>query len=125
MAGQNADLIPPAKPVIGEAEIEAAVRVLRSGRVVQGPEVAAFEEEFSELVAGRHCVAVNSGTSALQLTLLALDVGPGDEVLVPSFSFAASANAVRLVGAEPVFVDIEPGSFCLDPESVAAAICGR
>ncbi|MFY1691495.1 DegT/DnrJ/EryC1/StrS family aminotransferase [Plantactinospora sp. WMMB782] len=124
MTGQQ-DLIPPAKPVIGEAEIEAAVRVLRSGRVVQGPEVAAFEQEFSELVAGRHCVAVNSGTSALQLTLMALGIGPGDEVVVPSFSFAASANAVRLVGAEPIFADIEAGSFCLDPASVEAAITPR
>ncbi|KKK05397.1 DegT/DnrJ/EryC1/StrS aminotransferase family protein [Micromonospora sp. HK10] len=125
MSGLNAEFIPPARPVIGEAEIEAAVRVLRSGLVVQGPEVKAFEEEFGELVAGRHCVAVNSGTSALQLTLMALGFGPGDEVIVPSFSFAASANAVRLVGAEPVFVDIEPGSFCVDPAAVAAAVTPR
>ncbi|MEV5692485.1 DegT/DnrJ/EryC1/StrS family aminotransferase [Micromonospora globbae] len=125
MAGQPPDFIPPARPIIGEAEIEAAVRVLRSGKVVQGPEVAAFEEEFADLVGGRHCVAVNSGTSALQLTLMALGFGPGDEVIVPSFSFAASANAVRLVGAEPVFVDIEPGSFCVDPEAVAAAVTPR
>ncbi|WP_433466298.1 DegT/DnrJ/EryC1/StrS family aminotransferase [Spirillospora sp. CA-128828] len=117
--------MPAAKPVIGEAEIEAAVRVLRSGRVVQGPEVAAFEEEFSEIVGGRHCVAVNSGTSALHLGLLALGIGPGDEVVVPSFTFAASANAVRLVGAEPVFADIEPESFCVDPDAVAAAIGPR
>ena len=101
------------------------MRVLRSGMVVQGPEVAAFEDEFCELVGGRHCVAVNSGTSALQLALLALGIGPGDEVIVPSFSFAASANAVRLVGAEPVFADIEAGSFCLDPDAVAAAITPR
>jgi perosamine synthetase len=117
--------IPPARPVIGEAEIDAAVRVMRSGMVVQGPEVAAFEEEFSALVAGRICVAVNSGTSALYVTLLALGVGPGDEVIVPSFSFAATANAVRLVGAEPVFVDIEPDSFCLDPQAAAAAVGPR
>ncbi|MEV0427359.1 DegT/DnrJ/EryC1/StrS family aminotransferase [Micromonospora sp. NPDC050495] len=125
MPGLNAEFIPPAKPVIGEAEIDAAVRVLRSGLVVQGPEVKAFEEEFGDLVAGRHCVAVNSGTSALQLTLMALGFGPGDEIIVPSFSFAASANAVRLVGAEPVFVDIEPGSFCVDPAAVAAAVTPR
>ncbi|MEV0328819.1 DegT/DnrJ/EryC1/StrS family aminotransferase [Micromonospora echinospora] len=125
MDGQNAEFIPPARPVIGEAEIDAAVRVLRSGRVVQGPEVAAFEEEFAELVAGRHCVAVNSGTSALQLTLMALGFGPGDEIIVPSFSFAASGNSIRLVGAEPVFVDIEPGSFCLDPAAVEAAVGPR
>lgn len=119
------ELIPAARPLIGEAEIEAAVRVLRSGSVVQGPEVAAFEQEFSTLVAGRHCVAVNSGTSALHLALLALGIGPGDEVVVPSFSFAASANAVRLAGAEPVFADIDPVTFCIDPESVEAAIGPR
>lgn len=114
--------IPPARPVIAEEDIEAAVRVLRSGMVVQGPEVKAFEEEFSAVVGGRHCVAVNSGTSALQLSLLAMGVGRGDEVIVPSFSFAASANAVRLVGAEPVFADIEADSFNLDPAAVNAAI---
>ncbi|MCM1968519.1 MULTISPECIES: DegT/DnrJ/EryC1/StrS aminotransferase family protein [Streptomyces] len=117
--------VPAAKPVIGEQEIEAAVRVLRSGRVVQGPEVKAFEEEFSELVDGRHCVAVNSGTSALHLTLMALGLGPGDEVIVPSFSFAASANAVRLVGADVVFVDIDPETFCLDPAAVESAVTPR
>ncbi len=125
MAESGAEMIPVAQPVIGDAEVAAAARVLRSGRLVQGPEVAGFEEEFSELVAGRACVAVNSGTSALQLTLLALGIGPADEVVVPSFSFAATANAVRLVGARPVFADIEPGSFCLDPGAVAAAIGSR
>ena len=119
------EMIPVAQPVIGDAEVAAATRVLRSGRLVQGPEVAGFEEEFSELVAGRDCVAVNSGTSALHLTLLALGIGPADEVVVPSFSFAATANAVRLVGARPVFADIEPGSFCLDPGAVAAAVGSR
>ncbi|NBE50236.1 aminotransferase class I/II-fold pyridoxal phosphate-dependent enzyme [Streptomyces sp. YC537] len=117
--------IPAARPVIGEAEIEAAVRVLRSGHVIQGPEVAAFEEEFSELVAERTCVAVNSGTSALHLSLMALGIGRGDEVVVPSFSFAATANAVRLAGAEPVFADITPDTYCLDPDAVAAAIGPR
>ncbi|WP_457030953.1 DegT/DnrJ/EryC1/StrS family aminotransferase [Kitasatospora sp. P5_F3] len=121
----GAGVVPVARPVIGEAEIAAAVRVLRSGSVVQGPEVAAFEREFAELVDGRHCVAVNSGTSALQLALTALGIGPGDEVVVPSFSFAATANAVRLVGAEPVFADIDPDSFCLDPAAVLAAIGPR
>lgn len=125
MQDTTLDPIPSAKPVIGEAEIEAAVRVLRTGMVVQGPEVAAFEHEFSALVDGRHCVAVNSGTSALQLTLMALGVKPGDEVIVPSFSFAATANAVRLVGAEPVFVDIDADSFCVNPDAVAAAITPR
>jgi dTDP-4-amino-4,6-dideoxygalactose transaminase len=119
------DFIAPAHPVIGDEEIDAAVRVLRSGMVVQGPEVAAFEEEFSELVDGRHCVAVNSGTSALQVALMAMGIGPGDEVIVPSFSFAASANAGRLTGGEPVFADIEPAHFTLDPAAVEAAIGPR
>ncbi len=117
--------VAPAKPVIGEEEIEAAVRVLRSGMVVQGPEVAAFEAEFGALVGGRHCVAVNAGTSALLLGLHALGVGPGDEVIVPSFTFAATANAVALTGATPVFADIERGSFNLDAASVAAKVGPR
>ncbi|GAB3648804.1 DegT/DnrJ/EryC1/StrS family aminotransferase [Glycomyces tarimensis] len=125
MSDEQREFIPPARPHIGEAEIEAATRVLRSGMVVQGPEVAAFEDEFGKVADTAHCVAVNSGTSALQLALMALGIGPGDEVIVPSFSFAASANAVRLVGAEPVFADIEPGSFCIDPDAVAALVGPR
>ncbi len=118
-------MIPAARPIIGEQERAAADRVLASGMVAQGPEVAAFEEEFGKLVDGRHCVAVNSGTSALHLALVAMGVGPGDEVIVPSFSFAASANAIRLAGATPVFVDIEPDHYCLDPAAVEAAITPR
>lgn len=125
MSTEDRDPIPPASPHIGEAEIEAAVAVLRSGRVVQGPEVAAFEEEFTKVADTAHCVAVNSGTSALQLSLMAMGIGPGDEVIVPSFSFAASANAVRLVGAEPVFADIEPASFCIDPDAAEALVGPR
>lgn len=117
--------IPAAKPVIDETDIEAAVRVLRSGMVVQGPEVRAFEEEFAPVAGAAHCVAVNSGTSALHLALLGLGLGPGDEVIVPSFSFAATANAVRLVGAEPVFADIQRDSFNLDPAAVEAAVTER
>jgi dTDP-4-amino-4,6-dideoxygalactose transaminase len=110
---------------LGEAEHAAVARVLASGMLAQGPEVAAFESEFSAHVGGRPCVAVNSGTSALLLALLALGVGPGDEVVVPSFSFAATANAVALTGARPVFADIEPDHFCLDPSAVEAAITPR
>ncbi len=110
---------------IGEAETAAVMRVLRSGRLVQGQEVAAFEEEFAAVVGGRNCVAVNSGTSALHLGLLAAGIGPGDEVVVPSFTFAATANAVAMTGAKPVFADIEPDTFCLDPDAVAAAVTSR
>jgi dTDP-4-amino-4,6-dideoxygalactose transaminase len=118
--------IPPAKPIIGAEERAAADRVLRSGFLAQGEEVAAFEQEFSsEFGLDRACVAVNSGTSGLHLGLLAAGVGPGDEVVVPSFSFAATANAVALVGATPVFADIEPESFCLDPACVESAVTER
>ncbi len=122
----NQPFIPPAKPIIGDEEREAVDRVLRSGMLAQGPEVKAFEEEFSEHFGlGRACVAVNSGTSGLHLGLLAAGVTAGDEVIVPSFTFAATANSVALTGATPVFADIEPDSFCLDPAAVEAAITDR
>jgi perosamine synthetase len=120
------DFIPPAKPLIGEEERAAVDRVLRTGMVAQGPEVAAFEHEFAEhFVEGRPTVAVNSGTAGLHLGLLAAGVGPGDEVIVPSFTFAATGNSVALTGASPVFADIEPQTFTLDPASVAAAVTDR
>ncbi len=120
------EFIPPAKPIIGDEERAAVDAVLSSGMVAQGPQVAAFEQEFgAQLVDGRTCVAVNSGTSGLHLGLLAAGVGPGDEVIVPSFTFAATANSVALTGATPVFVDIEPTYFCLDPQAVEAAITER
>ena len=90
------DPVPIARPMIGEEERTAVDRVLTSGSITQGAEVAAFETEFSAMVSDRHCVAVNSGTSALHLALLALGIGPGDEVIVPSFTFAATANSVVL-----------------------------
>ncbi|GGO91600.1 DegT/DnrJ/EryC1/StrS family aminotransferase [Wenjunlia tyrosinilytica] len=93
--------------------------------VVQGPEVGTFETEFARLVGGRHCVAVNSGASALQLSLLGLGIGSGDEVVVPAFSYPTAANAVRSVGATPVFADIERDSFCLDADAVSAAVTSR
>jgi perosamine synthetase len=119
-------MIAPAKPIIGDEEREAVDRVLASGMVAQGPEVAAFEQEFADqVVAGRRCVAVNSGTSGQHLGLLACGVKAGDEVIVPSFTFAATANTVALTGATPVFVDIEPDYFCLSPAAVEAAITER
>jgi perosamine synthetase len=118
--------IPAAKPLIGEEERKAVDRVLRSGMLAQGPEVAAFEEEFASAVTpGRACVAVSSGTSGLHLGLLGAGIGPGDEVIVPSFTFAATANSVALTGAAPVFADIEPEHFCLAAEAVSAAVTER
>jgi perosamine synthetase len=117
------DFIPPAKPIIGDEERAAVDAVLRSGMVAQGPEVAAFESEFADhFVQGRPTVATNSGTAGLHLGLLAAGVGAGDEVIVPSFTFAASGNSVALTGGTPVFADIEPDTFTLDPASVEAAI---
>ncbi|HET7900806.1 MAG TPA: DegT/DnrJ/EryC1/StrS family aminotransferase [Candidatus Nanopelagicales bacterium] len=119
-------MIPAAKPLIGDEEREAVDRVLRSGMIAGGPEVATFEQEFADQVAGGWtCVAVNSGTAGSHLGLLAAGVGPGDEVIVPSFTFAATANSVALTGATPVFVDIEPDYFCIDPAAVEAAITPR
>ncbi|MEI6866874.1 MAG: DegT/DnrJ/EryC1/StrS family aminotransferase [Actinomycetes bacterium] len=115
-------MIPAAKPIIGDEEREAVDRVLRSGMLAQGPEVAAFEAEFSAHVGGRHCVAMNSGTSALHLGFIAAGVGAGDEVIVPSFSFAATANSVALAGATPIFADIDPITFNMDPDHVETLI---
>ncbi|OAV77180.1 DegT/DnrJ/EryC1/StrS aminotransferase family protein [Dietzia sp. 111N12-1] len=120
------EFIPPAKPLIGDDERAAVDRVLRSGMIAQGPEVKAFEKEFStHFGLDRECVAVNSGTSGLHLGLLASGIGPGDEVIVPSFTFAATANSVALTGATPVFADIDPDSFCLSPSAVEAAVTER
>lgn len=118
-------MIPAAKPLIGEEERAAVDRVLQSGMMAQGPEVVAFENEFSAIVAGRHCIAVNSGTSGLHMALIAVGIKQGDEVIVPSFTFAATANAVALTGATPVFVDIDPRTFNIDPAAIEAAITPR
>lgn len=119
-------VIPVARPDIGLAEHEAVQRVLSSGMLAQGPEVDSFETEFSAAaVDGRECVAVNSGTSAQHLVMVALGIGPGDEVIVPSFTFAATANCVSFTGATPVFVDIEPTTYAMNPEAAAAAISPR
>lgn len=118
-------MIPAARPIIGDDERKAVDEVLASGGLAQGPQVAAFETEFSDLVGGAHCVAVNSGTSALHMALIALGVSHGDEVIVPSFTFAATANSVALTGATPVFVDIDERTFCMDPQAVASAITAR
>jgi len=120
------EFISPAKPLIGDEERAAVDRVLRSGMLAQGPEVAAFEKEFSDHFGlGRACVAVNSGTSGLHLGLLSSGIKAGDEVIVPSFTFAATANSVALTGATPVFADIEPGSFCLSAAAAEAAVTDK
>ena len=122
------EFIPAARPLIGAEERAAVDAVLAGGMVVQGPQVAAFEEEFSaRVVGGAHCVAVNSGTSAQHLAALASGAGADREaeVIVPSFTFAATANSVAIAGARPVFADIDPVTFTLDPASVEAAVTER
>lgn len=115
--------VPAVRVELTMDEIDAVTRVLTGGHLVGGPEVTAFESEFSDsLLDGRPCVAVNSGTSALHLGLLACGIGPGDQVIVPSFTFAATANAVAITGATPVFADIDPTTFCLDPVDVASRV---
>lgn len=123
-------MIALSRPEIGDEEIAAVTRVLRTGMLAQGPEVAAFETEFAEFTAAGttaevHAVAAANGTMALQLALMGCGIGPGDEVVLPSFTFIASANAVRSVGATPVFVDVESDTFTIDPNSAAAAISSR
>lgn len=113
------------RPQIGAAERAAADRVLASGALVQGSEVEQLEQEMAATVGGRACVAVSSGSAALHLGLVAAGVGRGDEVIVPSFTFAATAHAVAQVGAVPVFADIDPDTYCIDPAAVSAAITPR
>ncbi|USZ68095.1 DegT/DnrJ/EryC1/StrS family aminotransferase [Halorussus salilacus] len=114
--------IPIADPELGEREVEEVVSVLESGMLADGPQVRAFEEEFADFCAASRGVATSNGTTALHAALEALDVGAGDKVVTSPFSFVASANAIRLAGAEPVFADIDPDTFTLDPVAVEEAV---
>ncbi len=116
------DFIPVARPLLGPEEVSAASRAILSGWVTQGPEVAAFETEFAAFVDAQHACAVSSGTTALHLALLAVGVRPGDEVITVSHSYIATANSVRYCGAKPVFVDVDPATFNIDPRKIEPAI---
>ena len=109
-------------PAIDESDLSAVSRVLESGNLVQGPEVAEFENELSGIIGTRHVVAVNSGTSALLATLHALGVGPGSLVPVAAYSWIATANVVSLLGGDPVFIDIEPGTHAMDPDRLESVL---
>jgi dTDP-4-amino-4,6-dideoxygalactose transaminase len=118
--------IPINMPQIDDKEVEAVAQVLRSGTITtglgNGPMVKQFEKSFSDLVEAKHAVAVNSGTAALHLALLAADVGKDDEVILPSFTFTATAETVVLVGAKPVFVDINPDTYNVNPQNIDKAV---
>ena len=118
-------MIPIAKPWMDEAEADAARRAIVSGWTTQGPEVAAFEREFAQFVGAPHACAVSSCTTALHLALLAAGVGEGAEVITVSHSYIATANSVRYCGATPVFIDVDPTTFNIDPDLIEAAITPR
>ena len=121
------EFLPFALPEIGDEEIAEVVDALRSGWITTGPKTRRFEEEFAAFLGAQqlHAVAVNSATAGLHLALEAAGVGPGDEVITTTHTFTATAEVVRYLGADPVFVDIAPQSYCIDPELVEAAISPR
>jgi perosamine synthetase len=118
-------MIPIARPLIGEEEKQAVIDVLESGQLAQGAVVEQFEEAFAAFCGVRHAIATSNGTTALHLALLAHGIGQGDEVITSPFTFIASANSILYCGAKPVFVDIEPDTFNLDPEQIEATITPR
>ena len=119
------DPIRLARPDVGEAELAAVAEVIATGQLTMGPKVEEFEAGVARAVGTAHAAAVSSGTAALHLALLALEIGPGDEVIVPAYTFPATANAVELCGARAVLVDVDPDTFVVDPAAVAAAVTPR
>ena len=118
-------MIPVIRPWLGEEEAAAAAATVASGWIAQGPRVAEFEEKFAEAFGTGHAVAVSSCTAALHLALITAGIGPGDEVIVPSLSFIATANAVRYVGAQPIFADVDLATQNLVPETVTPHLTSR
>ncbi len=122
---QKSSIVKLIKPNISRSAIEAVTRVLESGKLVNGPVVEEFEKRLAEYLDMPHAVCVSSGTAALHLSLLAADIHPGDEVIVPAFTFPATANAVEMVGAMPVFIDCESDGVNIDPMQIEKAVNGR
>lgn len=114
-----------ARPDISQLEIDAVTAVLRSPHLSLGPKLAEFEQRFANLCRTAHAVACNSGTSALHLVVKSLGIGPGDEVITTPFSFVASANCILFEGARPVFVDVDPRTWCIDANRIAQAVTDR
>lgn len=124
-AGVTSERIRLARPDVGEAELAAVAEVLASGQLTMGPQVAAFEQALTRAVGTAHAVAVSSGTAALHLAMLALGIGEGDDVIVPAYTFPATANVVELCGGRAVLVDVDPETFLMRPELVAEALTPR
>ena len=118
-------MIPIARPVLGEEEKALVWSAMEAGQLAQGARVAEFEKRFADFIGAKHAVAVSSGTTAIHLALLAAGIGPGDEVITVSFTFTASASAILHAGARPVFIDVDPVSFTMDPSLIEAAITPR
>ena len=115
-------MIPIAKPMLGEEEKRAVLEVLDSGMLAQGKKVAEFERQFAACIGVKHAIATSNGTTALHAALLAHGIGPGDEIITTPFSFTATANAIRMAGAEPVFVDIDEKTFNINPDLIEKVI---
>ncbi|MBM4240875.1 MAG: DegT/DnrJ/EryC1/StrS family aminotransferase [Euryarchaeota archaeon] len=118
-------MIPIANPILGDEEIEEVVKVLKSGFIAQGPKVAEFERMFADYVGTKHAVATSNGTTALHIALLAAGIGPGDEVITTPFSFIATANSILYVGAKPIFADIDPKTYNIDPQEIQESVTHR
>lgn len=118
-------MIPVSRPSLGKEETEAVARVMESGMIAQGQVVAEFERSFASYCGVKHAIATSNGTTALHATLLAAGIGPGDEVIVPSFTFIATATSVSMCGARPVFADVDDRTFTIDPASAEALITPR
>jgi perosamine synthetase len=124
-ASHDSDPIAFSRPYFGPAEAEAAAAVVRSGWIVGGTKLAEFEQRFAAICGARHAVGVSSWTTGAALVLHAWGIGAGDEVIVPSLTFIASVNVIRHVGATPVFADVDPGTYNMDPEDAATKITSR
>ena len=118
-------MIPQCEPWLGEEEVAAVTEVIRSNWITEGEKTAQFEKKIAELCGVKYAVVTNNGTLALYLALKVLDIGEGDEVIVPDFTFIASANSVKLAGGTPVFVDIDERTFNINPEEIEKAITSK
>jgi perosamine synthetase len=123
--GLTSMFIKVAEPSVGEEEVEAVRQVLLSGKYVSGAKVREFEESFARYIGVKHAIATNSGTAALHVSLAALGIGPGDEVIVPPLTFFSTVTSVLHQNAIPVFADLEPDGYCLDPADIERVITQR